>query len=104
MGKEEKPRDQMQQASSAMMAEEEQDFEEREMRMLREQPEVTSKATGVAGWLRKAHGCFLFGQRSDQFNNTILTLHACMWGMCTPVGSQQTTPHICIICLPPYSV
>lgn len=27
-----------------------------------------------------------------------------MWGMCTPVGSQQTTPHICIICLPPYSV
>lgn len=27
-----------------------------------------------------------------------------MWGICTPVGSQQTTPHICIIYLPPYSV
>ena len=103
MGKQEKPQDQMWQASSSM-AEEEQDFEERDMRMLGKQPEVTSKATGVAGWLRKAHGCLLFGQRSDQLNNLILTLNACMWVMCSPVGSQQATPHICIIYLAPYGV
>lgn len=83
------------------MAVEEQGFEESEMTVLGREPEVPTKAPGVSGWLRKAHGCFLFGQCSDQLNNTGLTSNAFVWVMWAPVGSQGAPPHICLIYLAP---